>query len=546
MIEASQSLANASATLSIAAQAMSKAAACLAAMGGGCDDCTFGLKSSSKVHDWAGSPDWTQNSYNLPQIPAPKDVGAVDHDHRRTGAEEVVPIKEAFGSVIQEQREAKPIQVNSDDTRPLEPAPSASKPPAPTIASTEVPSTSLSDQSTPNAPGGTRCSEVKPALPVVAPKSQVDLSLHSDDSKPGGQTSRGTSTVSVPVPKPAPATTASSAPTTKPIIPPIKKLTAPPTKKATVPSPTKPKIPITKPAAPTIKPKAPITKPTTATPNTHPGQPAGTSSNRTPCQATGTDNGRLSSHTRIILDYGFDSLPALCRITKRFAKTVCLYNYSGLNATTSSAVMVKANVDTTVIVPQSTKKDKLDAAVKKFNSAQSGILLWPGCNALPTVTGLTDSPNIQLIQLGQPTKANSEHTCLNTTLILAKSEAGQPHVSKVKQYPLDALNNECNKQGPKSPLQPFRIWLRARLSKDSFARRFYWDWFLDHRKHNPSQKVIDTLKLANQYAEQFLLRGESKAYGEPVGGKVTVTEGAVKSLKLQEAVRMGILLVARS
>jgi hypothetical protein len=69
---------------------------------------------------------------------------------------------------------------------------------------------------------------------------------------------------------------------------------------------------------------------------------------------------------------------------------------------------------------------------------------------------------------------------------------------------------------------------------------------LVHRRRNHHQKVTDVLKLANEYAEQFLLRGESKVYGEPIGGKVTITGATVKNLKLEEAVKIGLLLVAQS
>ncbi|EUC56569.1 hypothetical protein RSOL_187460 [Rhizoctonia solani AG-3 Rhs1AP] len=248
--------------------------------------------------------------------------------------------------------------------------------------------------------------------------------------------------------------------------------------------------------------------------------------------------------TRIILERGFDLFPALCQITKRCAKTVCLYNYSGLTATISIAVMLRANIKVPVMIPSSTKQEKLVAAAKQFNSAQSGVLLWPGSITLPEITGLADLSNVQLIQLGLPIKTSIATASSIATVILARSDLTQPQAAQNKDLPIDSLSESCNQQGPKSPLEPFRIWLRSRLSDDSFARGFYWDWFMQYRRQNPKQSIIDALKLANQYAEQFLLRGESKKYGEPVGGKVTVTEGTVRNQKLEAAVKAGVLLVA--
>ncbi|CAE6532718.1 unnamed protein product [Rhizoctonia solani] len=272
-------------------------------------------------------------------------------------------------------------------------------------------------------------------------------------------------------------------------------------------------------------------------------QPTGTKSGGNLGQVTPAETETLLNPTRIVLESGFDLLPALCHASKRRLKTVCLYNYSGLTAAISIAVMLRANTKIPVMVPDSTKKDKLTAAVNKFNSSQSGILLWPGCNKLQEITGLADSPNIQLIQLGQPIQTSAVTTCSNTTVILAKSDLSQPQAPPTQGYSVDPLSEVCNQQGPQSPLQPFRLWLRSRLSDDSYARGFYWDWFLLRRKRNPKESVIDAVKLANQYAEQFLLRGENKRYGEPIGGKVTLTNATVRAQKLELAVQMGILPV---
>jgi hypothetical protein len=61
---------------------------------------------------------------------------------------------------------------------------------------------------------------------------------------------------------------------------------------------------------------------------------------------------------------------------------------------------------------------------------------------------------------------------------------------------------------------------------------------------NPSWGAVKLMQLANQYAEEFLLRGDNRSYGEPVGGQISMSVGSVKALKLQPAVRTGLLLIA--
>ncbi|KAF8684463.1 hypothetical protein RHS04_01374 [Rhizoctonia solani] len=507
MVQASQALSQASNTLAIAAQAMSKAAALLSTMNvSDYDDVyAFRTRNFGSAKDWVESPDWTNDSYNLLQIPAPR-VNIVDPNHKLTGSKDAILAGEVCGTSLEGERvEFSEPKSTPASTMDICPPKLASNKPKPHNPSAEAHLTSTSNQSTSSTPCVTQSSPTAKQIPPTAPSiNKVDSPSHDTKQKPSTQPNGSTPVVAAIAPEPA-----------------------------------------AKPTSAAVVPPAPVKISVQPGGSTNPGQSAGTNSNPIASQSNNTKAGVLSSPTRIILDSGFDGLPALCHITKRFPKTVCLYNYSGLTATLSAAVMVRANVKIGVIVPQSTRNDKLDAATSKFNSAQSGILLWPGCNALPSIAGLASSSNTQLIQLGPPTKVNLNLTCPNSTLILAKSEINQPQSVQSKQYPLDPLNNECNKQSTASLLHSFRMWLRSRLSDDSFARGFYWNWFLDHRRQNPSRNVNKALKLANQYAEQFLLRGESKVYEEPIGGKVTITEGTVKSLKLEGAVQMGIILVSQ-
>ncbi|CCO37387.1 hypothetical protein BN14_11542 [Rhizoctonia solani AG-1 IB] len=91
MIEASQALAQASDILSLAAQAMSKAAASLAAVTGyDCENLAFGGGNDRDAQDWAGSPDWSQSSYNLAPVVvhSDKEMYAADRIEKITEADE--------------------------------------------------------------------------------------------------------------------------------------------------------------------------------------------------------------------------------------------------------------------------------------------------------------------------------------------------------------------------------------------------------------------------------------------------------------------------
>ncbi|CAE7182335.1 unnamed protein product [Rhizoctonia solani] len=249
--------------------------------------------------------------------------------------------------------------------------------------------------------------------------------------------------------------------------------------------------------------------------------------------------------TQIILERGFDSLPALCYVAERCAKTICVYNYPGSVMTTMNIeAMLKKNTKLPVVMPESAKQERLIAATKKFNLAPSSILVWPGSKKLPKITGLSESPNIQLVHIGEPSQINAGITCLKSILILAKSNLGQPQGSTHKDIPLDVSNNICNKQGLGSPLEEYRLWLRSRFSQNTCARGIYWDWILQRRKYEPKLGAVEIVRLANRFSEEFLLRGQSKEYGEPVGGQVTVAEPLLKGYGMEPAVKAGLLLVS--
>ncbi|CEL58804.1 hypothetical protein RSOLAG1IB_12205 [Rhizoctonia solani AG-1 IB] len=205
--------------------------------------------------------------------------------------------------------------------------------------------------------------------------------------------------------------------------------------------------------------------------------------------------------------------------------------------------MLRLNTTLPVIAPESGKQQKLSAAINKFNSSDTGVLLWPGCKKLHPITGLADSPGIQLIQLGNPNKINAGAVCKTTTVVLAQSEINQTLTVDESHYTPDSLSHVCNEEGPGSALEPLRGYLRYRFAKDTYARVFYQDWIVQRRKYNPREDVLETARLANMYAEEFLLRGGSKMYGEPVGGQLSLVETSIKEAKLEPAVEAGLILV---
>ncbi|CAE6413664.1 unnamed protein product [Rhizoctonia solani] len=478
---------------------MSKAAASLAAVSDYCDEnYSFETGHSEHHNDWIHSPDWTQSSYNLPLVvtdPGDTSMYALDEGYKLTRLDEVAPLEATLELPQQDRSSGSKPFVNVAASEPTSlPKSQPTSIPESIVQTLPIPSSSQCTSDT------TR-SVTKPTPPTnpIGPK---------DDPPPKNNIATA--------PKPG----------TKASLP-------------GAPASAQASVPVTN-AAPASAKKGSES----AGSNAPSRQPTDTNVKPNPSSTAPGKTGGLPSPTRIILERGFDSLPALCHVAKRCAKTVCLYNHSGLTAVISVGVMLKANTKLPVMVPASTKQDKLAAAANKFNASQSGILLWPGCITLLKIAGLADSSDIQLIQLGQPIQTSDVTKCPMTTVILSRSDLTQSQTSQSKNYSEDPLSDICNQQGPASQLQPFRAWLRSRLSDNSYARGFYWDWYLHKRRRNPKQSVIDTLMLANQYAEEFLLRGERNLYGELVGGRITVTEGTVKNQKLEGVVQMGVLLVA--
>ncbi|CAE7182333.1 unnamed protein product [Rhizoctonia solani] len=488
IVEASRALVQASSMLSVAAQAVSKAAASLAAATGHDED-DFPLEADFEDNrDWAGSPDWSKSNYNLssPSTPIVNDTNIFGEGYRlrevRTSDED--PADSSDRSECSSEVVLMPVYTDKTPGSPTQSTTSVEAQTLPPVIDT---------QELPAGPTGSR--------ETISPRTVMDPFRPGmpDDSAmstwwPLGDGSTKESGIGQDANK------------------------APPNHQKSGPS------------------KASTSNAFSGQPTTHIGWG--------PSVAAPTEAETLPGTTHIVLQRGFDLLPSLCRITERRAKTVCVNNYSGITATLNIAIMLRANITLQVIVSDSLKGDKLASAVGNFNSARSGILLWPGNKALPTILGLADSPNIQLIHLGEPTETHSGIICSQTTIVQAKSELTKQEIKK-RNHTLDKLNNICNEEGPTSNLQPYRTWLRTRLAKDSYARAFYLDWIVQRRRQTPNQSIVEIVRLANQYAGEFLLRGNSQKYGNPIGRQPTVLKSSVKPNKFEPAVQAGLLLVSR-
>ncbi|KAB5589660.1 hypothetical protein CTheo_6899 [Ceratobasidium theobromae] len=494
LLEASESLAYAAETLSIAAKAMSKAAASLASASGrrgyAYDARPYNARKSSQFTELTDKHGWQQSAYVLPSFCGTSnggelEIGEYDEGYKLSGG-------------LSKVANAVPTTIGKGCSSPQTDSTSHNHPNNSSISAENQTSISLSSVSE---------LEVNYVLPVPSVEIETTETI---STQPGGG------------PKALPSigqqdqTLSSTADSGA-----LSNSTSKATPKAT----------------PDVLSEA---KPPTQTSTSGSTQQAPNSLNAS----------NLPSH--IILDRGFDALPAACYLATQCGKTICFYNHS--NALQSVGSVFKGNSKQHTIVPDSLKTEKLLAAARKFSEASSAILIWPGSIKLSGIQGLSNSSDTQVIHVGEPSRETTAFLiafkgmiCPRVILILSKSELSCSQITNkvlTQQHVPNPNNDICNKQGAGSPLHPCRMWLRVRLADMSFARGFYWGWILHQRKRNQSRAPTEVVQLANQYAQEFLLRGNSREYGEPVGGQVSITMSDANGQKLQAAVKAGILLIA--
>ncbi|KAF8602108.1 hypothetical protein BDV93DRAFT_220592 [Ceratobasidium sp. AG-I] len=253
----------------------------------------------------------------------------------------------------------------------------------------------------------------------------------------------------------------------------------------------------------------------------------------------------LSSSSSVLLDSGFDYIPALCFLSQMRPKTICFYKYWA--SVFDVGICVRKNTDQTVIIPASLKQNKMLEAANSFASSSTGLLLWPFGTKLNTIEGLELDPDIQVIHLGKPFGNNADVKATQVVVVLASSELmsldTHERTEFIEQYPLNDNTPACNDQEEHSILHSARMFLRGRLARLPIERSFYIDWFVYHRTHYPAWSPNELVKRANDYANEFLLRGDSSVSGNLIGGQIPLPAEYVKNWKLEPAVQSGALLV---
>ncbi|KAG8794114.1 hypothetical protein FRC12_000462 [Ceratobasidium sp. 428] len=126
-----------------------------------------------------------------------------------------------------------------------------------------------------------------------------------------------------------------------------------------------------------------------------------------------TSNHSPSKQSTIILERGFDELPTVIFLCRRWAKTVCFLKYWG--SAWSVMGLLKWITARAVINPCGQSAQKQEKLVRSFVEETSGILLWPSDKALPQSV-IASVTSIQAVHMGQWPKLNSsEQLCLSTT-----------------------------------------------------------------------------------------------------------------------------------
>lgn len=247
------------------------------------------------------------------------------------------------------------------------------------------------------------------------------------------------------------------------------------------------------------------------------------------------------SLTRIVLEQGFDQLPAALHLLKRQEKSICFWRQWGSH--TNVVHLIKNHVLKVPVVPESFKQHALKAAADKFAERSEGILLWPAY--LPFQGNLDNS--VQIIHLGEPFKENTGLETAKVVVVIARSGwtdlSSETKKAIDAKYPLDPMNRAYNRQRAASWLEAERQHVRSYLTKRKAALGFFTAWIISERKHNPTWSAKKLADRANRYAAEYLLYGGRGKKKERLGGKFYLEKRLVTRLDLWPAVHAHILRV---
>ncbi|KAG8723681.1 hypothetical protein FRC09_002215 [Ceratobasidium sp. 395] len=248
------------------------------------------------------------------------------------------------------------------------------------------------------------------------------------------------------------------------------------------------------------------------------------------------------------LDHSFDAFPAVVFFCQKYPKSICFFKYWTAAQSIADSVM-RSWVGRPVMSAQSLKPNQQAKTISTFLQGPATVLLWPSDVALSkeALSTLASRSNIQAIHVGALSEPNKDVVFTQVAVITTVTEIASATAEQkkmLKKYPTSSFNDVCNKQGTTSILEPHRRAVRTSFTKTPrVARLLYQAFIVYHLEHHPSWSVVQVVKQANEYAQNFLLRGEPGSQSDLIGGRIAVATKFVKRCKLEPAKQSGDLLV---
>ncbi|KAG9097350.1 hypothetical protein FS749_006523 [Ceratobasidium sp. UAMH 11750] len=253
----------------------------------------------------------------------------------------------------------------------------------------------------------------------------------------------------------------------------------------------------------------------------------------------------IEPKSRFTLAHASDELAAVAFLCQQYPKVVCFYRY--WDAAWSLVNTLKSIVGCPVIAPASLKIKQVSTTIAEFLEQPKSVLLWPSNSVLPEIPMLAQKPDVLVIHIGHLSTYNNR---VNFTRVLVvtneKLLSSMPakRRNKIQQeYPMSIFNDSWNERGDTSILHPYRLALRASLAGEVLASSMYKAFISYHRTSNPTWTAHELADRADEYARDYLLRGDSKNFGEMVGARIRLKQAEVTKWALEPAVYSGAILV---
>ncbi|KAG8739483.1 hypothetical protein FRC10_005579 [Ceratobasidium sp. 414] len=245
----------------------------------------------------------------------------------------------------------------------------------------------------------------------------------------------------------------------------------------------------------------------------------------------------LESKSHFKLTRASDELPAVAFLCQQYPKTICFYRYWDAAQSLVDTASADAH-ELGFVASPSLKAKHISAAIASFLEQPKSVILWSSNAAFPGLLDLALRPDIQVIHIGHLSTLND---LTNGKLLLAMPAKRRNKIHK--EYPINASNDRLNEYGDTSVLHPHRLTLRASLAEESLAPSLYKAFISYHRVCNLAWTTYELAERANEFARDYLLRGDSKAPVEMVGGRIRLKQAEVAKWDLGLAVQSGAILV---